>query len=95
VIKIWFKKLPVNRKRGKLRGKVHSGSQHIPGIFLPNFLEAMQLSLQLLTLIGPGEVKVDLADFQLKFQENLLGTLYYFFLPIPAESLLDLFELLT
>ncbi len=55
----------------------------------------MQLSLQLLTLIGPGEVKVDLADFQLKFQENLLGTLYYFFLPIPAESLLDLFELLT
>ncbi len=24
-----------------------------------------------LTLIGPGEVKVDLADFDLKLQENL------------------------
>ncbi len=28
-----------------------------------------------LTLIGPGEVKVDLADFDLKLQENLLSTL--------------------
>jgi hypothetical protein len=29
-----------------------------------------------LTLIGPGEVKVDLADFDLKLQENLLSTLF-------------------
>jgi hypothetical protein len=27
-------------------------------------------------LIGPGEVKVDLANFDLKLQENLLSTLY-------------------
>jgi hypothetical protein len=38
-----------------------------------------------LTLIGLGEVKVDLADFDLKLQENLLSTLYVFFIPIPAE----------
>jgi hypothetical protein len=31
-----------------------------------------------LTLIGPGEVKVDLANFDLKLQENLLSTLYFF-----------------
>jgi hypothetical protein len=31
----------------------------------------------LLTLIGPGEVKVDLADFDLKLHKNLLST--YFF----------------
>jgi hypothetical protein len=31
-----------------------------------------------LTLIGPGEVKVDLADFDLKLQENLLSTEYFF-----------------
>jgi hypothetical protein len=31
-----------------------------------------------LTLIGPGEVKVDLADFDLKLQENLLSTLHIF-----------------
>jgi hypothetical protein len=37
------------------------------------------------TLIGPGEVIVDLADFDLKLQENLLSTLH-FFLPIPAET---------
>ncbi len=30
--------------------------------------------LLLLTLIGPGEVKVDLANFDLKLQENLLST---------------------
>jgi hypothetical protein len=28
----------------------------------------------LLTLIGPSEVKVDLADFDLNLQENLLST---------------------
>jgi hypothetical protein len=38
-----------------------------------------------LTLIGVGEVKVDLADFDLKLQENLLSTLY-FFLPVPAKT---------
>ncbi len=27
-------------------------------------------------IIGPGEVKVDLADFDLKLQENLLGTIF-------------------
>jgi hypothetical protein len=32
-----------------------------------------------LTLIGPGEVKVDLANFDLKLQENLLSTLYIIF----------------
>jgi hypothetical protein len=47
-----------------------------------------------LTLIGPGEVKVDLANFDLKLQENLLSTLYIF-LPIPEKRLVDLFELLT
>jgi hypothetical protein len=31
-----------------------------------------------LTLIGPGEVKVDLADFDLKLQENLLSNLIFF-----------------
>ncbi len=33
----------------------------------------------LLTLIGLGEIKVDLADFDLKLQENLLSILFYFF----------------
>jgi hypothetical protein len=38
----------------------------------------------LLTLIGPGEVKGDLADFDLanfdlKLQENLLSTLYFLY----------------
>jgi hypothetical protein len=42
--------------------------------------------LEHLTLIGPGEVKVDLADFDLKLQENLLSTLYIHFFPIPAET---------
>jgi hypothetical protein len=30
-----------------------------------------------LTLIGLGEVKVDLADFDLKLQENLLSNLIF------------------
>ncbi len=38
----------------------------------------------ILTLIGPGEVKVDPANFDLKLQEKLLST-SYIFLPIPAE----------
>jgi hypothetical protein len=48
-----------------------------------------------LTLIGPGEVKVDLADFDLKLQENLLSNLIikkYLFL---QKRLPSLFELLT
>jgi hypothetical protein len=40
----------------------------------------------LLTLIGPGEVKVDLANFDIKLQENLLSTLYIIFWPIPAKE---------
>jgi hypothetical protein len=32
----------------------------------------------LITLIEPGEVKVDHADFDLKLQENFLSTLYFF-----------------
>ncbi len=53
----------------------------------------------LLTLIGQGEVKVDLAefdlaDFDLKLQENLLSTLYFFYLFL-QKHLPDLFELLT
>jgi hypothetical protein len=47
-----------------------------------------------LTLIGPGEVKVDLADFDLKLQENLLSTLYFFYLFL-QKRLPDLFELMT
>jgi hypothetical protein len=31
-----------------------------------------------LTLIGPGEVKVDLANFDLKLQKNLLSNLFFF-----------------
>ncbi len=51
-------------------------------------------SPSLLILIGPGEVKVDLANFDLKLQENLLNTLYFFYLFL-QKRLLDLFELLT
>ncbi len=32
-------------------------------------------AISFLTLIGPGEVKVDLADFDRKLQENLLSIL--------------------
>jgi hypothetical protein len=39
-----------------------------------------------LTLIGPGEVKVDLADFDLKLRENLLSNLIFKKIPIPAET---------
>jgi hypothetical protein len=31
-----------------------------------------------LTLIEPGEVKVDLADFDLKLQENFISTSHFF-----------------
>jgi hypothetical protein len=47
-----------------------------------------------LTLIEPGEVKVDLANFDLKLQENFIST-STFFLLVPAETSSDLFELLT
>ena len=50
----------------------------------PNVIQSLASSP--LTLIGPGEVKVDLADFDLKFQENLLSNLFFFKLPIPAET---------
>ncbi len=40
----------------------------------------------LLTLIGPGEVKVDLADFDLKLRENLWSNLIYKKIPIPAKT---------
>ncbi len=46
------------------------------------------------TLIGPGEVIVHLADFDLKLQENLFSTLHFFYLFL-QKRLLDLFELLT
>jgi hypothetical protein len=48
-----------------------------------------------LALIGPGEVKVDLADFDLKLQENLLSTLYFVFDLFLQKRLPDLFKLLT
>ncbi len=32
----------------------------------------------LLTLIAPGEVKVDLASFDMKLQDNLSRTFYFF-----------------
>jgi hypothetical protein len=51
--------------------------------------------LDMLTLIGPGEVKVDLANFDLKLQENLLGTSYFFVDLFLQKHLPDLFELLT
>jgi hypothetical protein len=38
-----------------------------------------------LTLTEPGEVKVDLANFDLKLQENFIST-SHFFLPIPEET---------
>jgi hypothetical protein len=40
----------------------------------------------LLTLIGPGEVKVDLADFDLKLRENLLNNLIFLKIPFPAKT---------
>ncbi len=42
------------------------------------------LHFQLELLIGPGEVKVNLADFDLKMQENVLST--FLKIPIPTES---------
>jgi hypothetical protein len=48
-----------------------------------------------LTLIGPGEVKVDLADFDLKLQENLLSNLIFFKYLFLQKRLPSLFELLT
>ncbi len=35
--------------------------------------------MSLLTLIEPGEVKVDLANFDLKLQENFISTSHFFF----------------
>ncbi len=47
-----------------------------------------------LSLIVLGEAKVDLANFDLKVQEYLLITLF-FFIHFPAEVLPNLFDLLT
>jgi hypothetical protein len=41
--------------------------------FSSSLLPDSYLFCHALTLIGPGEVKVDLADFVLKLQENLLS----------------------
>ncbi len=48
-----------------------------------------------LTLIEPGEVKVDLADFDLKLQENFKSTSHFFFDLFLQKRLPDLFELMT
>ncbi len=52
-------------------------------------------SAKYLTLIEPGEVKVDLADFDLKLQENFISTSHFFFDLFLQKHLPDLFELLT
>ncbi len=49
----------------------------------------------LLTLIELGEVKVDLADFDLKLQENFISNSYFFFYLFLQKRLPDLFELMT
>jgi hypothetical protein len=48
-----------------------------------------------LTVIGPGEVKVDLADFDLKLQENLLKNLIFKKYLFLQKRLPSLFEILT
>jgi hypothetical protein len=48
-----------------------------------------------LTLIEPGEVKVDLANFELKLQENFISTSQCFLNLFLHKRLPDLFELLT
>jgi hypothetical protein len=47
------------------------------------------------TPIGPGEVKVDFANFGLNLQENLLSTLFIFKYLFLQKRLPNLFELLT
>jgi hypothetical protein len=49
----------------------------------------------MLTLIGPGEVKGDLAIFDLKLRENLLSNLIFFKYLFLQKRLQSLFELLT
>ncbi len=51
--------------------------------------------LFLLTLIGPGEVKFDLANFDLKLQANLLSNLVLFKYIFLLKHLQNLFLLLT
>jgi hypothetical protein len=55
-------------------------------VFHPTREKDLPPHLLHLTLIGPGEVKVDLADFDLKLQENLLSNLIFLKIPIPAET---------
>jgi hypothetical protein len=57
--------------------------------FRSYLIGAMIQAALILTVIGMCEVKVDLADFDLKLQENLLSTLFI------LKNLPDLVELLT
>jgi hypothetical protein len=43
----------------------------VPGWYVPATTVPTSGQATTLTLIGPGEVKVDLADFDLKLRENL------------------------
>jgi hypothetical protein len=58
-------------------------------------MRTMTVHFFFLTLIGPGEVKVDLADFDLKLQENLLINLIFLKYLFLQKCLPILFELLT
>jgi hypothetical protein len=58
-------------------------------------ISRVRVPLNILTLIGPGEVKVDLADFDLKLRENLLSNLILKKNLFLQKRLPSLFELLT
>jgi hypothetical protein len=45
----------------------------------------LEFLLQQLTLIQPGEVKVDLANFDVEFRAKFLYNVLFFIWPIPAE----------
>jgi hypothetical protein len=66
-----------------------ASSLRLPKVVTP------ESDVSLLTLIEPGEVKVDLADFDLKLQENFISTSHFFFDLFLQKRLPDLFELLT
>ncbi len=51
-------------------------------------------NIKTVTLIGPSEVKVDLADFGLKLRENLLSNLFTY-KNFSCRNVPNLFELLT
>ncbi len=50
-----------------------------------HFIAGIVLAVVVLTPIGLGEVKLDLADLDLKLQKNLLSTLFEK-IHIPAET---------